>query len=124
MKRVTPPIALGALMMLFWTSYGLAGAGAPVPPVSESSPPAGRPGGILDDATCEAIWNKVAKDDDGQLSAEMAGPFVTNFHAVDTNSDHKVSLEEFKMGCKNGWIEEGSGSPLPTNESSPEVPKE
>jgi hypothetical protein len=23
---------------------------------------------------------------------------------VDTNGDHKVSLEEFKAGCKKGWV--------------------
>jgi hypothetical protein len=115
---------LGALAMLLGASSAMAGGGAPVPPIPESSPPAGRPGEILDAAKCEAIWNTTERDDDGFLTSAKAGPFVTNFHAVDTNGDHKVSLEEFKIGCKDGWIEEGSGSPLPTKEISPDVPKE
>ena len=114
---------LSALAMLFGAGYAMAGAGAPVPPIPESSPPSGRPGEILNSAKCEAIWNTTERND-GFLTSEKAAPFVTNFHAVDTNGDHKLSLEEFKVGCQNGWIEEGSGSPLPTKEISPDVPKE
>jgi hypothetical protein len=113
-----------ALAILLRAGYALAGGGAPVPPIPESSPPAGRPGEILDGAKCEAIWNTTDRDDDGFLTSEKAAPFVTNFHAVDANADHKISLDEFTVGCGNGWIEEGSGSPLPTKEISPDVPKE
>jgi hypothetical protein len=115
---------LSALAMLLGASSAMAGGGAPVPPIPESSPPSGRPGEILDDAKCEAIWNMTERDDDGFLRSEKAAPFVTNFHAVDANADHKISQEEFTVGCQNGWIEEGSGSPLTTKKISPDVPKE
>jgi hypothetical protein len=36
------------------------------------------------------------------LAADKAAPFITNWHMVDTDSDGKVSQEEFKMGCKEG----------------------
>jgi len=114
---------LSALAMLLGAGSAMAGAGAPVPPIPESSPPSGRPGEILDATKCEAIWNTTERDD-GFLTSEKAAPFVTNFHEVDANSDHKISREEFAIGCKNGWIEEGSGSPLPFKKISPEVPKE
>lgn len=111
------------LVMFLSPGYAFAGGGAPVPPIPESSPPSGRPSGILDDAKCEEVWNLTTRVDDA-LPSENAGPFITNFHMVDTNGDHKVSLEEFKAGCKNGWVEEGSGSPLTTKKISPDVPKE
>jgi hypothetical protein len=77
----------------------------------------------LDAAKCEVIWNVTERDGDALL-AEKAAPFITNFHLVDTNDDHEVSLVEFKAGCKNGLIEKGSGSPLPIKKASPDVPKE
>jgi hypothetical protein len=114
---------LSALALLLGSGYALAGGGAPVPPIPESSPPTGRPSAVLDDAKCEAIWNTTKRDND-ELGSENAAPFITNFHMVDTNGDHKVSLEEFKAGCKNGWVEEGTASRLPTKKISPDVPKE
>jgi hypothetical protein len=116
-------VILSALAMLLSPGYAMAGGGAPVPPIPESSPPSGRPSGVLDDAKCEEVWNLTERVDNA-LPSENAGPFITNFHMVDTNDDHKVSLEEFKVGCKNGWVEEGSGSPLTTKKISPDVPKE
>jgi hypothetical protein len=43
---------------------------------------------------------------------------------VDTDGDGKVTWDEFQKGCRSGWIEEGSGSPLPLQNASPDVPKE
>jgi hypothetical protein len=114
---------LSALALLLGSSYALAGGGAPVPPIPESSPPTGRPSAVLDDAKCEAIWNTTEREGDALL-AEKAAPFVTNFHMVDTDGDGKVTANEFKTGCKGGWIEEGSDSRLPIKKASPQVPKE
>jgi hypothetical protein len=112
-----------AMVFLLGSSYALAGGGAPVPPIPESSPPTGRPSAVLDDAKCEVIWNITEREGD-VLLAEKAAPFVTNFHMVDTDGDSKVSLDEFQQGCKNGWVEEGTASRLPTKKASPDVPKE
>ncbi|MGH9695565.1 MAG: EF-hand domain-containing protein [Bryobacteraceae bacterium] len=58
------------------------------------------------------------------MTADKAAPFVTNFHMVDIDGDGKVSAAEFKAGCKNGWVEEGSDTQLPIKDASPDVPKE
>jgi hypothetical protein len=114
---------LSTLALLLGSGYALAGAGAPVPPIPESSPPSGRPSAVLDDAKCEAVWNLTQRQGD-VLYADKAAPFVTNWHMVDTDGDGKVTADEFKKGCKGGWVEEGSGSRLPIKEGSPDVPKE
>jgi hypothetical protein len=38
------------------------------------------------------------------LVADKAAPFIVNFEMVDTNKDGKVTEDEFKQGCKNGWV--------------------
>jgi hypothetical protein len=40
------------------------------------------------------------------LVADKAAPFIVNFEMVDTNKDGKVTEDEFKQGCKNGWVQE------------------
>lgn len=111
------------LAMLLGTGHALAGGGAPVPPVPESSPPSGRPSAVLDDSKCDSIWNLTERDGDA-LAADKAAPYVTNFHMVDTDGDGKISADEFKEGCKNGWVEEGTSTQLPIKDASPDVPKE
>jgi Ca2+-binding EF-hand superfamily protein len=39
------------------------------------------------------------------LSKDKATPFIVNFEMVDTNKDGKISQDEFKEGCKNGWVQ-------------------
>ncbi len=116
-------VIFSALAVLLGCGYALAGGGAPVPAIPESSPPSGRPSAVLDDAKCESIWSLTERDGD-VLKADKAAPFVTNFHMVDTDGDGKASANEFKEGCKNGWIEEGTGTQLPIKDASPDVPKE
>ena len=38
----------------------------------------------------------------------------------------RISQDEFKQGCKKGWVQEASagGTRAPTGKGSPEVPKE
>jgi hypothetical protein len=116
-------VTLSALALLIGSGYALAGGGAPVPAIPESSPPSGRPSAVLDDTKCQAVWSLTERDGD-VLAADKAAPFVTNWHMVDTDGDGKVTADEFKKGCKSGWVEEGSGSRLPIKEGSPQVPKE
>ena len=114
---------LSAFALLLGSGYALAGGGAPVPAIPESSPPSGRPSAVLDDTKCQAIWSLTERQGD-VLYADKAAPFVTNFHMVDTDGDGKVTANEFKTGCEGGWIEKGSDSRLPIKKASPQVPKE
>jgi hypothetical protein len=39
------------------------------------------------------------------LSAAKAGPYVVNIQKVDANNDGKITEDEFKLGCKGGWVQ-------------------
>jgi hypothetical protein len=55
---------LSALALLFGSGYALAGGGAPVPAIPESSPPSGRPSAVLDDTKCQAVWSLTERQGD------------------------------------------------------------
>ena len=101
MKTVTA----ASIAFLLSTCGAFAGAGAPVPEKPEGGPPSGRPGAILDDTKCNAVWSMTEREGDA-LVADKAAPFIVNFEMVDTNKDGKVTEDEFKQGCKNGWVQE------------------
>jgi hypothetical protein len=118
-----------ALATLLSAGYAIAGGGAPVPPVPEGGAPSGSPSAVLDEAKCESVWNMTEREGD-ILSEGKAGPFIVNFTMVDTDRDGSITQEEFKQGCKNGWVQEKSatGSQRPTGteppKAPPKVPKE
>jgi hypothetical protein len=97
--------ALTALTILLGASSAFAGGGAPVPEKPEGGPPSGRPGAVLDDAKCEAVWTKTEREGD-TLSEGKAAPFIVNFKMVDANNDGKITQDEFKDGCKKGFVQE------------------
>jgi hypothetical protein len=99
-----------ALTMLLGASSALAGAGAPVPEKPEGGPPSGRPGAILDDTKCEAVWSMTEREGD-TLSEGKAAPFIVNFKIVDANNDGKITQDEFKDGCKKGLVQEQASRP-------------
>jgi hypothetical protein len=103
-------VAVACLTFLFSAGTALAGAGAPVPEKPEGGPPSGRPGAILDDTKCKAVWGMTEREGD-VLVADKAAPFIVNFEMVDTNKDGKVSQDEFTQGCKNGWVQEQASKP-------------
>jgi hypothetical protein len=118
-----------ALATLLSAGYAFAGGGAPVPPVPEGGAPSGRPSAVLDEAKCDSIWNMTERE--GEILSEgKAAPFIVNFTMVDTDRDGLITQEEFKQGCKNGWVQEKSatGSQRPTGteppKAPPKVPKE
>ena len=113
------------LAILLSASYAFAGGGAPVPPTPEGGPPSGRPGAVLDDAKCQAVWSLTERDGD-ILSEDKAAPFIVNFKLVDTDGDGKISQDEFKAGCKKGLVQQASaeGTQEPIGKGSGEVPKE
>jgi hypothetical protein len=114
-----------ALAMLMSTGYAFAGGGAPVPPTPQGGDSSGRPSAILDDAKCQSVWSLTEREGD-VLSQDKAAPFIVNFQMVDTDGNGKISQDEFKQGCKKGWVQEASagGTQAPTGKGSPEVPKE
>ena len=100
---------IAMLAILFSTGFAFAGGGAPVPEGSQEDPPSGRPGAVLDDTKCDAVWKMAAPDGD-TLSKDKAVPFVVNYEMVDTDKDGSVSADEFKTGCSKGWIQEADAS--------------
>jgi hypothetical protein len=118
-----------ALATLLSAGYAFAGGGAPVPPVPEGGAPSGRPSAVLDEAKCDSVWNMTEREGD-ILSEGKAAPFIVNFKMVDTDGDGLITQDEFKQGCKNGWVQEKSaeGSQKPTGteppQAPPKVPKE
>jgi hypothetical protein len=101
---------ISALATIVGTSYAFAGAGAPVPEKPEGGPPSGRPGAILDDAKCQAVWSMTQREGD-TLSGDKAAPFIVNFTMVDTDGDGKVTQAEFSEGCKKGLVQEQASKP-------------
>jgi hypothetical protein len=103
-------VAVACLTFFLSAGMALAGAGAPVPEKPEGGPPSGRPGAILDDTKCKAVWGVTEREGD-LLVADKAAPFIVNFEMVDTNKDGKVNQDEFTQGCKNGWVQEQASKP-------------
>jgi hypothetical protein len=98
-------VTVASLAFLLSAGVAWAGAGAPVPDKPEGGPPSGRPGAILDDTKCKAVWGMTEREGD-VLVGDKAAPFIVNFEMVDTNKDGKVGQDEFTQGCKNGWVQE------------------
>jgi len=121
MKLVTAT----ALAVLMSAGYAFAGGGAPVPATPKGGDASGRPGAVLDGAKCQTVWSLTERQGD-VLSEDKAAPFIVNFQMVDTDANGKISQDEFKQGCKNGWVQEASagGTQGATGKGSPEVPKE
>jgi hypothetical protein len=107
-------LTLSSFALLLSGSMALAGAGAPVPDKPAGGPPSGRPGAILDETKCTAVWVMTEREGD-VLVADKAAPFIVNFEMVDTDKDGKVTEDEFKQGCKNGWVQEQASKPGETS---------
>jgi EF hand len=63
----------------------------------------GRPSAVLDDATCQTIWQMASPHGDA-LSQDQAVPYIVNFAMVDVNGDGKITADEFKAGCAKGMV--------------------
>jgi hypothetical protein len=111
-----------ALAVLLGSGGAFAGAGAPVPEKPEGGPPSGRPGAVLDEGKCKAVWELTERQGD-TLSQDKAAPFIVNFEMVDTDKDGKVTEAEFKEGCKKGLVQEQASKPGETGGGqTPEQP--
>jgi hypothetical protein len=75
---------------------------------------AGRPGGVLSEASCLAAWHRAAGDEQTRfhrghtnLSPANASGVVTNFQQADSDNDGTVSWAEFAQACKLGVVNNG-----------------
>ena len=57
----------------------------------------------LDDAQCKAAWTIVSPHGDA-ISKDKPVQSIIDFTMVDTNKDAVIDADEFKAGCKAGWI--------------------
>jgi hypothetical protein len=112
-------VLLMSAALLAGAGYALAGPGAGEPQ-QPSSPAAGRPTAVLDEAKCADVWSMTQREGD-TLSEGQAAPFVVNFKLVDVDGNGQISEAEFKDGCKKGLVQEASatGTQKPSGTTSP-----
>lgn len=120
MRYLRPAVTVAAIV--------LAGAGAALaqgagdPRVGDPSKPSSMK---MSKADCQAIWSKADSAQNENLTSAQAAPYVTNFKAVDTNGDGKISSSEFMTGCQRGLAHDtastgaGSGTSGDSSESAP-----
>jgi hypothetical protein len=63
----------------------------------------GRPSAVLDDATCQSIWQMASPHGD-TLSKDQAVPYIVNFSIADVDGDGSISADEFKAACGKGLV--------------------
>jgi hypothetical protein len=61
-------------------------------------------------AECESMWNRADSARSGSLSQTQAQSHVTNFSAVDTDSDGNLSRAEFLAGCDKGLVQSSAST--------------
>ena len=82
-----------------------------MPERPEGDPPSGRPGAVLDDEKCTAVWEITQREGDTLVKGKAA-PYIVNFEMVDADGDGKVTQDEFKKGCSKGWVQEEASKPV------------
>jgi hypothetical protein len=63
----------------------------------------GRPSAVLDDATCQSIWQMASPHGDA-LSQDQAVPYIVNFSIADVDGNGSISADEFKAACGKGLV--------------------
>jgi hypothetical protein len=94
---------------------------------AQTQSPASPKGGAqkMTQAECAALWNRVDSGKAGNLTENQAKAYVTDFKALDTNSDSKLSQSEFQAGCDKGLVHStastgaGAGSMAPGGSTAP-----
>jgi hypothetical protein len=61
-------------------------------------------------AECESMWNRADSARSGSLSQAQAQSHVTNFSAIDTNSDGNLTRAEFMAGCDKGLVQSSAST--------------
>ena len=63
----------------------------------------GRPSAVLDDATCQTIW-QMASPNGAAISKDQAVPYIVNFKMVDVDGNGNITADEFKAACGKGMV--------------------
>jgi hypothetical protein len=78
----------------------------------------GAPAMKITQAECSSLWNRLDAAKSGSVSEAQARAHVTDFKAIDANSDGKLSQTEFQAGCDKGQVRSsattGPGAGEPT----------
>lgn len=64
----------------------------------------------LSQEQCGSIWSRADTAGSGSLSDAQASEYVSDFSAVDTNSDGELSAAEFMAGCEQGLIRDSAST--------------
>jgi hypothetical protein len=73
--------------------------------MAQTTPSPSTPGAMkMSQAECQAAWNKLDSAKSGNVAQAQAQSHVTDFKAVDTNADGKLSQTEFQSGCDKGMV--------------------
>lgn len=85
----------------------------------------GQPSGAMKmtQTECESVWNRADSAKIGSLPQSQAQPYVTNFSAVDTNSDGNLSRAEFLAGCDKGLVQSSAATGGGTGTSGSDTTK-
>jgi hypothetical protein len=95
--------------------------------LAQTQSPSTSPGGAMKmtQAECAALWNRVDSGKAGNLTENQVKAYVTDFKALDTNGDKKISQSEFQAGCDKGLVHStastgaGTGSMAPGGSTAP-----
>ena len=90
-------LATGAALLF---STGLA--------LAQTSTTPGAAGQQMSQAQCESVWSKAATGGATSLTQDQARAYVTNFQQADTNSDSRMSREEFMSACQRGQVHDSA----------------
>jgi hypothetical protein len=62
----------------------------------------------LDNTECARAW-AMASRTSSPVPFEKAEPYVLDFTVIDVDRDGKISEQEFKDACRNGWVKHPAG---------------
>jgi hypothetical protein len=104
-------------------AFGLLGGAA----VAQTQSPSTSPGAAtkMSQAECSALWNRVDAGKAGNLTEAQVKAYISDFNALDTNGDKKISQSEFQSGCDKGLVHStastgaGTGSMAPGGSTAP-----
>ena len=89
--------------------------------VAQTKSPSSGTGGAtkMSQAECAALWNRIDSGKAGNVSENQVEAYVTDFQALDTNGDKKISQSEFQAGCDKGLVHSSASTGAGTGSMSP-----